>query len=490
MIKILSLGEQDWIKGICPSDDSSMGGTFISADGFDPSIRIGKLYSGGSVVSITGAGGIPTDTPMFFCPHTATDLTPFYYILGDAGKVYKYNHNDLTLTDSSSSFLTTNSIGGSFNQYNDNFIYARKHDLIKHGLISATSTTPTNTVLGAINHPVNLEATFRPPTLVAPDGNFYIANLTNTNSVLDKYDGTTFTKEVLDWSKDDIPIGLDSDGQYIVIATTNQYSGGTLGKSRILFWDTFSPSWVREYTIPSTDTITALKKNGDYFYAFTRSAIYRFNFNYSPQKVIGTQGGSSTYYYFGASAVGIWNDNLLFSGIGSDAAGSANHLYEYGSIIPGQQNVFWSPGVVNTTHSIVSMETKTYGGYRIFMGADGSMTGHHLLAGYAGTLPISPTAKTPFIDLGGEFKIEAIKLVTDTLSAGKAITITAKGEPTADNFFSDSFSFAKHGAKSSIKLYGKGTASSVVNQIQLSITYTGLPALKRLEIWGSPVDEK
>lgn len=456
MKKILSLTSEHFFRGIGTPYDVSMG-LFEKAEGIDFLRAYGLLMSGYIATDLDSGGSVVGDKILWLLPYPETSKC---YGYGRAGKIYSINMS----TDAPTLLQTTsNSEGQGAEIYKDYLIYAQDTQVGKYGPLSGTPAFDDDGISGATqltdlsNHQVSIGA----------DGRCYVADGNELNS-FSLIDGPPSS----DWSTGDFVLPSDfnivahiNDGRYHVIAAT-RYPGGLYGtrEIKIFYWDYLDANtWVREYTIPEAD-ISALKKKGDWVYVFSKWAIHKFSFSYSPQIVV-TEGSGITNLYCEAKqgAVDEWKGHLLW--------GSSNG-WMYGPPFPGFEPFLSNPLRIaaggNADSDIYSMKVITL--VKVYVGA-GSASTNKLYAFKTGNS--SATANTGVIDLGRPWDIKALRLIMQTAgSVTGSIT-----NPAGTAIITDTIT-------SSGLITARSTAKSVADQIIISLSISSAARIKKIEVFA------
>ena len=278
---ILSLSTRDFLSGIAPSAHSEKGGLWHVLQGvtpaYDPggsgSVEPGLLQASPNETDLTGA--VVVDEIFAGCVGYQS-TTPYLYMLGDSGHLYR-NGLNTTPTDLRSATPITNPANGIFiykPQGGTKYLYYMQKTQMGRWDMSGTYVNG----LGGDGWTEALSTSWN-STAIHPTHKLfdvvYIANGSQIGSLRD--DGAasvTITKDNLDLPDTLRAVALCDDGANLVVATTeNIEATDNFAENRIFFWDGYTSSWQREYKI--TDRfIWAVKNIGPIVYAFGQYGVY------------------------------------------------------------------------------------------------------------------------------------------------------------------------------------------------------------------------
>lgn len=471
--KILSIGPSQFLRGlsISPYDESTS--VWDNLEGIDIYRNPGLLQSGYINTDLDPSGSIVRYNirNMVIYPGDTTYL----YAYGDGGAsadIYRYNANtDLHVSGSSGFFPYT--ISGSAAQditlYKDKIIFTS--DLMVGSITSPGAENPTINVSAVAT---SLTDNSKHPMFVGPDNNLYLGDVNE----LDRYDGTTYSTNVLTLETGYTITCLESDGRYLIVGAS-KYVGSNFGvnQSKVFFWDTWSDSWNREYLLPDIDLLK-LRKMGSWIYAFTRWGVYRFTYDNGPQVVI-HEGTGVTNLYTEATGIDNWKGMLLW--------GSSN-VWCYGSPslnLPEALSNPFKTGTGGTANAEIT-GLKTVGINKIYVGALND-SNEKLYVFKADTSYGTGIAKTSLIDLKQPFKIWGVKLVTKALGSGDSIQVDIMND-SGTAIMTGTFSYDSDGAKSTkmIKSAPTSSTNTICDQIIIKLTFTGNVRVKRIDLFGTP----
>lgn len=273
MKKLFTLTTKDWITGMGASKHASTGILNPDSRGINPlgnDENYGLLTSAGAPTDIAGANVV--DQPIAYVTNS-DDL----YILGDDGHLYTQDvlsAPTTTPTDLRSGTPITNpangleifqAAGGSKYLY-----YWQKTQIGRWDISGSYPTGWTD------NWATGLNDTYIHPTH-AFAGQIFYGDGSEIGKIYDNSGTPTKVDNVLDIYANFTINSLTDDGTYLVIGATTQTASGTptsISQNKILFWDTFAPSWAVEWTLPETSALVSVKYSNGLVYALTTEALW------------------------------------------------------------------------------------------------------------------------------------------------------------------------------------------------------------------------
>lgn len=341
---ILDITEKEMMTGISPSIHlqnrglfATMRNTTVVRDMFVGNDEVGLLQPSPAPTTVASL----SDTP-FAYTRNVTGTTDQAYWLGNAGHLYEHDLSAGTVTDKRSGTPITdpaNAIdiyqprGGTKYLY-----YWQKTQIGRWDLSGSHPTGWTD------NWATGLQSTSWHPRHRFLDRIFY-ANLNYIAYIGD--DGAAGVEHVK--TALDIPVAfrvncLSDDSVYLVAGLSENTStlSNQFSNSKVIFWDTNSSSWNREWDIPEA-TILSIKRVGAVMRAVCPSGVWQFTFNSPPQLVLGplrldTQTPSYNDPSQGAAAV--LNDALLWASIND---GTNGDLSSFGKLSSQSPNAYLTP---------------------------------------------------------------------------------------------------------------------------------------------------
>lgn len=484
MKKILSLSPNDWLSGIAQSYHFGRGIWAGSAAGINPFINpqrasatFGLLQAAPAVTDLTAS--VIVDAPIGWVNDYAVNGDQTLYIQG-TGTLYSLN----LVTNSSLTAIHTIA-----NMANGVAVFQPNK--------GASSSTKylyywQKTQIGRFDLTTNyvdaqytgLQDTVHHPTHRLFDTIFY-GNKDRLGSLRDDgSQGVTHTTNDLDFGSDYICTTLSDDGSYLVIGITK--NSGAVGQNptynttKILFWDTNSSSWEKEWDLDAPDIIS-IKKKGSTLYALTSTGLFVFNYSTPPQKVYSlayTDAASVNSTYGGHYSMDVLGEGVIW--------GDDTRLHYYGKMTPdspiGYHQLFSVP---SGTAFVVCASARQN---TLYAGTTTPKFGYYDYSSN-GTPDTGVSAESIYIDLLNRYSIERIDVILGSkLASGDALNIgIASVEETSlvDYGGTDAVSFANFGAKSRCRL--EGTSLEAENLIIKPTFTSGAVKIKRIDIWGDDV---
>lgn len=481
--KILSLGPKEWLTGLSPTYAYSGRGVIAETTELTP--LPGIRADGGSGTSNYFLGSLrkldsyldqvsTTDTQVDLVVKTTGASTATIYSLGSSGHFYTTavtsNTTLGTPSDKRSGTPITNPAkalalykpqGGTEYAYYWQTTQIGQWDL--SGVYAAGWTD---------NHFTGLQSTaFHFKHEFA--GDIYYTNKDRLGKIYDNAGTVANNTNVLDFPSDFVATALENDGEYLAVAIAkNPVANQTIAtENRVLFWDTFSPSWLREWKIYDLP-IAGMKRVDNMIYFMCGYNIYACNFNTEPQLI--HSGDGYNYVAMGsANTLMRFADGALFS---ADVA----TLYYVGKVPGIQSPVLHSFGVVGPYYAIGQL---TGAGIVV---ADFS----HLLSYTLGTPTInsgSADLYTVDFDLEAEYRIHQVDLTFAEALSDSPADDTVK--IYLNTVLWGTASYTVHGAVKRVEL--KNTDAPVTTQfLTINVRYNGgYPVLKTITIYGERLSD-
>lgn len=477
MKKILSLSPKDWLSGIAQGYHFGRG-IWASATGINPFVdsqrantRVGLLQASPAVTDITST--VVIDTPIGWCSDFASNGDQKLYFNG-TGTLYSLNiSNDTGLTALRTVSNMANGIISFKATGETKYLYYFQKTQI--GRYDLNATYVDNWFTG-------LDSTVNHPTHRFFDVVFY-GNGDTIGSIRDMAGTATGALNELDVGADYTITTLSDDGAYLVIGITKNIGGGSTvyPGTKILFWDTNSSSWEKEWDLDAPD-ILSIKKRGATMYALTSTGLFVFNYATSPEKVLSLQSGdtagvsSTTGSHYSMDVVG---NGVLW--------GSSSRLHYYGNFIKDAPTAYHQLfSVPNGTTTLVCSSAKHQ---RIYAGTTTPKFGYYDYSS-SGTPDTSVSAESVYIDLMDRYNIQRIDLILGTkLATGDIVNIGVSDVENTNivNYGgTNAVSFTNYGAKSRAKL--TGTSFEAENMIIKPTFVSGAVKIKRIDIYGDKIE--
>lgn len=327
MEEIFKISTDDWKQGISTSEYngpvlSTETGGFSAAGLLDSSDN--KYYRG----LLSGQPPSNTYSPpggdfALASTEVVDQNSPFnkkFYYIGSGGHLYSLKAKDdgtnnitdhrsgTQISDPANGIATFQPQGGTKYLY-----YAQNNQIGRWDLSGSYPTGWTD------DWQTGVETTIEKPMHRFFD-NLYFGNKNTIGRIGDDGNGgVTFQSDVLDFSSDFEVKTMTNDGRYLVIGITDRrnITGGTstdtgTGKSRVLFWDTNSDSWNKEWDVPGSQGIVSMRAVNNKVFILDQAGLYITSYNNSPELVVdGTAGiGTGVFRSDGGSSEVYNNDQM------------------------------------------------------------------------------------------------------------------------------------------------------------------------------------
>lgn len=461
--KILTIGQEHWIRGLAPSEYYDGGKVLWTAKGINPFKYpyAGRLMAGYAPSLISSTATVK-DNIKWMVPDPVS-TTPYIYCYGDAGKFSKIDTSDVVTFISS----VSNSHGGGLEFYKDKLIYVKDTCVGLTANPDAVSPTFRDTAIaGGINdyyyHPVKIGA----------DQNCYVGN----KHQLGKFSSVATT----DWVGNKLTFpteyrvdALENTGFYLVLGLNT--TSGVKSMGVVAYWDMVSGQTNRWYPLSEEDKIEFIFNNGGWDYIFCQGKVYRGNFDTPPTVWLY---GADIYAASGyGKLAGNWKGGMVWAG--------QQELNYYGAETTLLPEVLTQPWYLSGITLITSIFTKLTS-LKIFVA--GTTNKLYIMAtSGTGTLT-GVSATTPYIDLGRYWKLHYLKVITEPLASGDSLTLSLKSVSGGSELLdATTFTYSVDGAKTTKNLPISG---KIVNQFQLAITFTaGTVMVKEIQLFGEPLEE-
>ena len=480
MKKILSLTAKELLSGLNAggyfNESGGLWQTALGLNGFIQDDALAALVAGCSAAAEPGSG-VVTDTIWAGGARVTGSNTGLLYLWGNGGKIYYVDlSGDNVVTDTGHAAVGSPAAGAGVFQVgaeNPYFYYMQMTKIGRLDLVANTYSDSWNSSLqSTTHHPVHsfLDRMFF--------GNgYYIGH------IYDAAGTSTANLTALDFPPDFTVTCLSDDGQYLVAGITkNKDTGsnpaGLFNETKIIFWDTNSGTWQKEYDMPFSSSIAALKKVGSTIYAICPEGIYAFNFGSYPVLVRELSNSNGVRFGFPA-AIDQYRDGVIFGNElltigkpGSYAQRGAYNPFLNPAGTSGDIGFIWTNPRVNR----IFVSTLNSKFYRILTNTNGAP---------------SKAWKTKLLDLGGRFKIQQLEFFLGAATAsGDAITVSVVDEKLTATTFKP-ISYANDPGVVRIKTVpdtSTPTAAPETELLGLTLTVTGgVPLIRKINVWGEPV---
>lgn len=415
MEKLLSLGPTQFTTPESVDEYFPSDGIWSSASFSVEDTKAGVYAQIGS----TSIGGVTVvDNPIAGVSRITSSSAAHLYMIGSSGHFYDLDlFNTASISDKRSGTPITNPANGIAifkpNGGTEYLFYWQQSQIGRWDLVGAYPTGWTD------NHFAGLQSTSYHPVHTFA-GNVYYGNKDRIGMIYDNSGTAANNTNVLDFPSDYTVLDLTDDGTYLVATISKNLGGTSLGDTKVIFWDTVSSSWNKEYKIDDP-YVVSLQSESSTIYAVGRNNLYVFNYDTAPRLIkSGTFNAGATPY--GASeSVLRFNNLVTWDEYGASTVYNNSQLDCYGKLSTIHQPGLYRPYALATN------------GGTTFMYWDGTTlitgTGNAKLLSWNTRTASGPT--TIYFDLQDVCKIERIDLnLTEGIDAESdgptnTITITA-----------------------------------------------------------------
>lgn len=470
MKKILSIGSKQFLTGIAPNAHTETGGIFFKADGITPLFEAGVDQSVNNGLLMGGAAGTTIGGSL-----TGT-------IIGAAkspyGSAAYFNTNgghifSLAIGSSFSSVVdahTISNLTSGLETFGTYLYYFQQAAIGRYDF--ASTWTDTWTII-ATDY---IHATHKYfDTILFGNGFGKIGSIDSSETV---------TQSALDFDSHQTCTDISDDGTYAVIAITDNYTANinAMADTRVLFWDGFTSSWLREYPIPDP-FVYSLRKTSIGLFASGVTGIWQVTFN-GVKKVYSRSSGiysqSSTPIVSGRLAASHYSDAVIWGG----SSGSNKVIKSFGKLDITTPNTTIHPFLSTASKNITYVDGQIQKGY-IFVGDDTP-----LLKAYPLSTTNSPqtslVAQTVYFQTPEKYTIDRVDVVFgEPLVSGDSMSIQLKTDEDATAITALTATYATDGAIRKKKLRVTGFVAE--DQFSIIINFTaGAVKIKKIEVWGTP----
>lgn len=492
MKKILSLGSKQFLTGLASNAHTETGGLFFKADGINPlydaggtaSVENGLLQAGSSPTDFTALGTV-ADTIICGAP-VVTSGTAYLLMMGNGGHFYLKTVGAGDVVDRAPTNLIANPAngmtvyapaGGTILCYYWQKTQIGTYDITGNNHPASADTHWKDDVYTGLtstaNHPVHQFV-----------GNVYYGNDAYVGALLDNgAGGITHSTNVLDFPFRLKVTAISDDGTYLVVAVTENSAGNnTFAHNRIVFWDTYSAQWTREWEIKDP-FIWALKKMGNVVYAFGQYGIYEVSFG-GVKKVLsrlvgfGTMGDLNLGY--GANRATVFNGSALM--FATDTT-----IDTFGKLAPDVANAYFKPFKIPASVGTPTFISADLDVGRVYVATDGPKLYSYDLNG--ATRGTGVNMQTVYVPLGDKYQIERVDVVFgEPLVTGDSMSIQLKADEdgVATPVTALTATYASDGAIKRKKVRVTGFVAE--DQLSIVVNFVGGAAkIKKIEVWGEPI---
>jgi hypothetical protein len=487
---LITLSTKDFFTGIAPGSHTERGGLFASATGITPAYDLGGSAS--TQNGLLQAGPAPTnlggstvvDTIFAACSGVlVSTMQAFFW--SDEGRLYRHLANG-TLNDlmDGSPAAVSNSRAGlklwnSTSATDRGLLYWQSTQI---GLWDGAtdSTTFTNNkyaVTGTMNWPC--------PHIFLGNVYFSISSTGKIGALLDNGAGTvTVNSAVLDFDLKYSCYSIADDGVYLVMALSqNQEGTDIFANNKIIFWDTVSSSWQREYIIKDP-FIWKVERVGNAVYAFGQKGIYEVSF-----------GGGVRKLPPRFTAFGTPTDVVI--GYGTQRATSYNHdtliwatdttIDTYGPPEPGAAPAYFKPFKVPSAVGTPTLVFSDFATGAVYVATDGDKLYKYEFN--SSTRETSVSAQTIYFPLLYKTQITKLEVVFgEPLTTGDALTIQLKTDEDSSAIPGTALTISRalHGAIRRKTVTFQNTFAEAPFCVVVTLT-AGAPKIKTINVYGHAV---
>lgn len=487
----LSLAAKDFLTGIAPSAHTELGGLFLQADGITPvydpggtaSVENGLLQAGPAPTNIGGSTVVDTIRAAVSGVLTSSILSFFY---GDEGHIYQLTSAG-TLADVHDG-NNDSTIDAVSNPRAGLAIWRPQGGASDSGLLywQTTQIGLYNGTTWDDDHWTGINSTLPCPHKFL--NNVYFSNTStySLGALIDTGASVVLDTNVLDWEKSYTATAISDDGVYLVIAIGQNFGAGgvnVFSSNKILFWDTTSSSWQRDYEIRDP-FIYAMKRVGSVVYAFGQYGVYEVSFGGGVRKILSRKIGFNTpsdlASGFGTYRADVYNQEALI--FGTDTT-----IDTLGKLSPDLPSAYYKPFLVPDSVGTPTCVFSQFAVGSVYVATDGDKLYRYDFNGTTRETGVS--AKSIYLPLTTRTEITRIEVVFgEPLASEDAFSIQLKTDEdtAATPTTALSASYSTDGAirRKSLKLNNFFTDAAIS---LLPSFVSGAPKIKRINLYGSPV---
>jgi hypothetical protein len=483
---ILDLSEKEFLTGISPSIHLQDRGLFATMRN---TTVVRDMLVGNDEVGLLQPSPAPTtvaslsDTPFAYA-RNITGSTDQVYYLGTSGHLYEHDLSAGTVSDKRSGTPITNPANGlAIFQPRGGTKYLYYWQKTQIGRWDISGTYPTG---WTDNWATSLQDTSWHPTHRFFDRIFY-GNLNYIGYIGDDgASGVEHSKTALD-----LPVAyrvncLSDDSMHLVagLSENTSTSSSQFSGSKIIFWDTNSSSWNREWDIPES-AILSIKRRGSVMYALCPGSVWAFTFSSPPQLVFGPLSlsvGAPSYNFPTQHAAAILGDAFLWSAF---VDGTAGNISTFGKLTPQCPNAFLTPfGNLGTAQPLLiapDIESNL-----IYAGGSDKLYSVSYAGGGTGEAGSDTLAETIFIDLKRWWQIgRAVIDFEGRLTETMQVRLSLKPDSETSALTFGTFTAASGSTPRAKEFYNTLEA----RKVQLKLEWlVGSPGIRRIRLYGDPIE--
>ena len=469
-VKLIELSGESWMGGISLQPTLPVGGIFKTANNFDPFNKIGVFQPS---TRATQQGSSTVTAGGYFNIGFEESGLSYFYSFGNNTKVYKVStFSPFGDVDDVSAQISDITVIRGATKFKDRAIYA------------SNTSIKANTIPLAIGSQVGLLSVTSGGVhimKVAPDRNLYATNI-NSVARITSVSGTSGNSAAyLTFESDVVLRDLESDGEYLVIAgdTNELVPAGTNTNTRcfVAFWNMKSQDLTRIWEFEDF-TIYGIKFTGEEIVVFGRDNIYTCSVNSSIRPLMPMRGNTNlTFAVMYAGGIVRRSGSVLF--------GMGSNVYAYGRPSHDLKKIFYHPYSIDSG-GIISLFSD---GNSVF-----AMTDDNKLWDFSSGADVTSSILTLCdVDFKSKYEFAYAKVnLTAKLASGDSVLLqilTGDGDIILTE---QEFTFATHGAVSTHIFPPKTTAGAGAlifeDATSFRLTSTNGARVRRVEIWGYPVD--
>lgn len=480
---LLVLSSKHFLAGVAPEAHSEGGPIFYKADGIMPlnnpggteSTDNGLLRAGPAVTDLTGS--VIVDAPVAKARNYTSGGSGFVYMLGASGHVYKLDPTSNTVTDLKAAGTANTANGAAIFQAKGGtkYFYYTQIDRIGRcdidGTITFTDTWYSTQIDNTTQHPMHRYF-----------DRILFGNNDTVGSISDNGAGDAVANSnVLDVPTNSTVTAISDDGVYAAIAITdNIQSANAFSNCKVLFWDGFADSWLREYTIDD-QYILSLQRVGNSLVAQGVRGIYEISFGGGVNKILSRSTGlltTGSNRQIGPALSSTYNQSAYVFGSTTSAGGVVATLGKISDHIPAAH---FRP-ILTATTQVSLVEAQASAG-KIFVATDSPKLYVYTFGGTTSG-QTSVSAQTVYFPLGNKYQITSVDLIFgEPLASGDSVTLQLKSDEdtAASTAATASYDSAKTTRRKTLRFNG----FVADEQLSLLLTFvSGVPKIKRIEVYG------
>lgn len=488
MKPFLVLGPKHWLTGVSGASNSGIGGIFKKAQGVS-AIRgigsfnqddIGLLQAGPSA---TNVGTNVVDTPIAAAREPSTGTTAYMWILGSGGHIYRKDNSTTAATDKgASSQISSPATGiGILRIGSTPYLYYFQEAQI--GRVSLATEPAARPDAAWVDNSLTSGMV---STKLHPTHNFldslYFGNDYYIGYIRDVAGSQTFLATALDVPQQFRVFALEDDGQYLVASLSTDKGDSTSNvESKIIFWDTTSSSWNKEWNV--RDNIIRLKRVGSVLYGIGLRGIYQISYGLGVTKV--WQKGTTYSSLTGrGNVLSSFNDALV---VGGDFANPGGTIGFLGKPDPALPSAYHTPVHIDLTGTYwASFVDAEFINGKVLVGGTDNTLKLYPLAYTAGEQATGVSAETVRIPLEQTMKVNRVDILFGAqLASGDSLTVKLRKNDLTTDQTIGTVSYANHGAVRRVRVENFPTV--LCDEIILTLTFAGgASKVKNVFFYGDP----